>query len=139
LNVGLCGVAFFLVVLAITLWRTGRMAFTQRALCAAWPLSTMVFFLFENITEARIANYYSLINWVIFMVAALYASDPEALREPTPATRTAVARISSRTQPAPRRRHSTIPAYVAPRVADVRLGEPTIVERRWFARFRRSV
>jgi exopolysaccharide production protein ExoQ len=72
LDVGVVGVGVFLICLAIGLKRAVECVWRQTDILRLWPLVAMFYFVAGNITEANIAKYNGM-NWVIFLIAFLYA------------------------------------------------------------------
>jgi O-antigen ligase len=101
LDAGLTGVCLFLVALVLAIRRTSALASRGRELFEVWPFIAVLYFILGNITEANIAKFNGM-NWVLFTIAFLYASERESATAP-------VARSERR-----ERRGSPIPAYVAP-------------------------
>jgi exopolysaccharide production protein ExoQ len=76
LDIGLVGVVLFLATLVTGIWRAVMFVRQQPDIARLWPLLAMVYFIAGNITEANIAKYNGM-NWVIFIIAYLYVSQPE--------------------------------------------------------------
>jgi exopolysaccharide production protein ExoQ len=74
LGLGLIGLVVVVAILVIGLQRTAVMFWQGRDLASLWPLLTVIYTLFSNITEAGIARVND-INWIIFIVAYLFATD----------------------------------------------------------------
>ena len=57
LDIGLVGVALFMIALVAALVRAGRLAIGGRDIQAVWPLAALVYFIAGSFTEANIAQY----------------------------------------------------------------------------------
>ena len=86
LGLGLVGLALVILVLVMGFKRTAVMFWNGRDLATFWPLLTVIYTLFSNLTEAGIARVND-INWIIFMVAYLFATDTMQRRGVLPAAR----------------------------------------------------
>lgn len=100
LDVGFVGTGLFLFVLAFGLWRAWKFAWGQHDITRLWPLVAMIYFIAGNITEANIAKYNEM-NWVIFLVAFLFVSQPLTAKAPS-------IRVNERLDTRPQRREAVL-------------------------------
>jgi O-antigen ligase len=80
LDVGWLGVSLFAVCAIVGIVRAIILFSKDRHKSGLWPLVMMLCFLLVNLDESSIAKYNNL-NWVIFVVAFLYAVSPASTED----------------------------------------------------------
>lgn len=73
LDVGVLGATVAVLVILIALRRGVASLHRSLAECCAWPLLVVIYFVSVNLTESNLARYNNF-DWVVFVVAFLYAS-----------------------------------------------------------------
>ena len=80
LDVGVVGASTAVLAILVALRRGVASLDRHLASCYAWPLLAVIYFLAVNLTESSIAKYNNF-NWIIFVVAFLYASQAAGKRQ----------------------------------------------------------
>ena len=73
LDVGVLGASIAVLAILIALRRGVASLHRSIAQCSAWPLLAVIYFIAVNLTESNLEEYNNF-NWVVFVVAFLYAS-----------------------------------------------------------------